>query len=256
MKYCFKEVDGIFIDYIVEDSWCCIVKVLVFVEKDMVKWEFKFYDVLEDFKYLLVGWIMVGVGMVWLVMLFNCFVMGIVLDLMGGIFDMFKEVVLIMQQGGGIGYDFLIICFKGVLVKGVVVDVLGLLLFMDVWDVMCWIIMLVGLCCGVMMVIMCCDYFDIESFIIVKFDFVCLCMFNMLVLVIDLFMEVVKLNGNWDLVFEGKVYKMVKVFDLWNQIMQLIYDFVELGVIFIDCINEMNNFNYVEIIVVINFCGE
>lgn len=38
--------------------------------------------------------------------------------------------------------------------------------------------------------------------------------------------------------------------------MCVIYDYVELGVIFIDRINQMNNLVYVEIIVVINFCGE
>lgn len=96
MKYCFKEVDGMLIDQIVEDSWCWIVCDLVKVEKDFSVWEDKFYVVLEDFKYLLVGCIMVGVGMVWQVMLFNCFVMGMVLDSMLGIFDMLKEVVFMM----------------------------------------------------------------------------------------------------------------------------------------------------------------
>lgn len=199
MKYWLKGLDGVVFDLMVQDSWCCVVYDLVCVEVDFVVWQDCFYYVLQDFCFLFVGCIFVGVGIGCEVMLFNCFVMGIIFDSMEGIFQVLKEVVLIMQQGGGIGYDFSMLWFKGVVVYGVVVDVLGLLSFMDVWDVMCCMIMLVGLCWGVMMVMMCCDYFDIEVFIVVKQDSVRLCMFNLLVLVMDGFMQVVCIDGLWDL---------------------------------------------------------
>ena len=256
MKYRFKEADGTPIDHTVEDSWRRIAKALASVEKDTAKWESKFYDALEDFKYLPAGRITAGAGTARSVTLFNCFVMGTVPDSMGGIFDMLKEAALTMQQGGGIGYDFSTIRPKGALVKGVAADASGPLSFMDVWDAMCRTIMSAGSRRGAMMATMRCDHPDIESFITAKSDPARLRMFNMSVLVTDPFMEAVKSNGNWDLVFEGKVYKTVKALDLWNQIMQSTYDFAEPGVIFIDRINEMNNLNYVETIAATNPCGE
>jgi ribonucleoside-diphosphate reductase alpha chain len=125
MKYRFKEADGTPIDVTVEDSWSRIAGALASVEKDPKAWEPKFYDALEDFKYLPAGRITAGAGTARSVTLFNCFVMGTVPDSMGGIFDMLKEAALTMQQGGGIGYDFSTIRPKGALVEGVAADASG-----------------------------------------------------------------------------------------------------------------------------------
>ena len=81
------------------------------------------------------------------------------------------------------------------------------------------------------------DHPDIEDFIAAKSDPARLRMFNMSVLVTDLFMEAVKSDGPWDLRFGGKVYKTIQARDLWNRIMQATYDYAEPGVIFIDRIN-------------------
>ena len=81
-------------------------------------------------------------------------------------------------------------------------------------------------------------------------------MFNGSVLVTDPFMEAVKANGSWDLVFDGKVYQTVKARDLWNKIMRSTYDYAEPGVIFIDRINKANNLGYCETIAATNPCGE
>jgi len=81
-------------------------------------------------------------------------------------------------------------------------------------------------------------------------------MFNVSVLVTDPFMEAVKANGPWDLVFDGKVYQTVKARDLWNKIMRSTYDYAEPGVIFIDRINKANNLGYCETIAATNPCGE
>ncbi|MGB0251229.1 MAG: adenosylcobalamin-dependent ribonucleoside-diphosphate reductase, partial [Paracoccaceae bacterium] len=74
--------------------------------------------------------------------------------------------------------------------------------------------------------------------------------------VTDPFMEAVKANGSWDLVFDGKVYQTVKARDLWNKIMRSTYDYAEPGVIFIDRINKANNLGYCETIAATNPCGE
>jgi ribonucleoside-diphosphate reductase alpha chain len=127
---------------------------------------------------------------------------------------------------------------------------------MDVWDSMCRTIMSAGSRRGAMMATMRCDHPDIEDFITAKSDAARLRMFNVSVLVTDPFMEAVKANGSWDLVFDGKVYQTVKARDLWNKIMRSTYDYAEPGVIFIDRINKANNLGYCETIAATNPCGE
>ncbi|AHD10532.1 adenosylcobalamin-dependent ribonucleoside-diphosphate reductase [Phaeobacter gallaeciensis] len=256
MKYRFKQADGTPIDQTVEDSWRRIARDLARAESDPKTWEDKFYGALEDFQYLPAGRITAGAGTARQVTLFNCFVMGTVPDSMAGIFDMLKEAALTMQQGGGIGYDFSTIRPRGADVKGVAADASGPLSFMDVWDAMCRTIMSAGSRRGAMMATMRCDHPDIEAFITAKSDPARLRMFNMSVLVTDPFMEAVKADGSWELVFGGKVYQTVQARDLWNKIMQATYDYAEPGVIFIDRINKANNLSYVEQIAATNPCGE
>lgn len=256
MKYRFKEADGTPIDTSVEDTWRRIARSLSSVESDPAKWEDKFFAALEDFKYLPAGRIIAGAGTERSVTLFNCFVMGTIPDSMGGIFEMLKEAALTMQQGGGIGYDFSTIRPKGAGVKGVAADASGPLSFMDVWDAMCRTIMSAGSRRGAMMATMRCDHPDIEDFIAAKSDPARLRMFNVSVLVTDPFMDAVKADGSWDLIFEGRVFKTVQARDLWNQIMKATYEYAEPGVIFIDRINKANNLSYVEEIAATNPCGE
>ena len=256
MKYRFKQADGAPIDITVEDTWRRIARDLARVEKDPAHWEERFYQALEDFQYLPAGRITAGAGTARQVTLFNCFVMGTIPDSMSGIFEGLKEAALTMQQGGGIGYDFSTIRPKGADVKGVAADASGPLSFMDVWDAMCRTIMSAGSRRGAMMATMRCDHPDIEDFIIAKSDAARLRMFNVSVLVTDPFMEAVKADASWDLVFDGKVYRTVQARDLWNKIMRATFDYAEPGVIFIDRINAANNLNYVETIAATNPCGE
>ncbi len=256
MKYRLKEADGTALDTTVEDTWRRIARSLAEVESEPKVWEDRFYGALEDFKYLPAGRITAGAGTARSVTLFNCFVMGTIPDSMGGIFEMLKEAALTMQQGGGIGYDFSTIRPKGAGVKGVAADASGPLSFMDVWDAMCRTIMSAGSRRGAMMATMRCDHPDIEDFIGAKADAARLRMFNLSVLVTDDFMEAVKTDGSWDLVFDGKVYRTVQARDLWNRVMRATYDYAEPGVIFIDRINQANNLSYVETIAATNPCGE
>tara|TARA_B100000767_G_scaffold191498_1_gene178746 strand:- start:1262 stop:3535 length:2274 start_codon:yes stop_codon:yes gene_type:complete len=256
MKYRFKEADGTPIDKTVEDSWHRIAGALASVETSPETWEPKFFDALSDFKFLPAGRITAGAGTERSVTLFNCFVMGTIPDSMGGIFDMLKEAALTMQQGGGIGYDFTTIRPKGAKVKGVAADASGPLSFMDVWDAMCRTIMSAGSRRGAMMATMRCDHPDILDFITAKRDPARLRMFNVSVLVTDAFMDAVKSDEQWDLLFEGEVFKTMKAVDLWDQIMSSTFEFAEPGVIFIDRINKANNLSYCETIAATNPCGE
>lgn len=256
MKYRLKDQNGMFLEQTVQDTWRRIAKALSKVETEPKKWETIFYNALTDFKFLPAGRITAGSGTKRNVTLFNCFVMGVIPDSMSGIFDMLKEAALTMQQGGGIGYDFSTIRPKGSLVKGIAADASGPVSFMDVWDSMCRTIMSAGSRRGAMMATMRCNHPDIEEFIAAKSDSQKLRMFNLSVLVTDAFMEAVKKGEDWELIYNNKVYSVIKAADLWDQIMRATYDFAEPGVIFIDRINETNNLSYCETITATNPCGE
>ena len=256
MKYRLKDQNGAFLEHTVEDTWRRIAVALSKAEANPKKWESIFYDSLTDFKFLPAGRIIAGSGTARNVTLFNCFVMGVIPDSMSGIFDMLKEAALTMQQGGGIGYDFSTIRPKGSIVKGIAADASGPVSFMDVWDSMCRTIMSAGSRRGAMMATMRCDHPDIEEFIAAKSDSKKLRMFNLSVLVSDAFMEALKKGEDWRLIFNDKIYKVIKAADLWDKIMRATYNYAEPGVIFIDRINEANNLRYCETITATNPCGE
>ena len=256
MKYRLKDASGVPLDGTVEDSWRRVARALAAGEADPERWEREFYDALDGFRFLPAGRILAGAGTGRSVTLFNCFVMGTIPDSMDGIFAMLKEAAVTMQQGGGIGYDFSTIRPKGAPVVGVAADASGPLSFMDVWDSMCRTIMSAGSRRGAMMATMRCDHPDIEDFIAAKSDPARLRMFNLSVLATDPFMEAVKADRGWDLVFGDKVWKTVRARDLWNRIMESTFDYAEPGVIFIDRINERNNLHYCETISATNPCGE
>lgn len=254
MKYRLKHFDGTPVDHTVQDTWRRVAKSLSSVEVDKEYWEEVFYKTLESFKFIPAGRINAGAGTDRNVTLFNCFVMGTIPDSLGGIFKQLSEAAITMQQGGGIGYDFSTIRPQGAEVKGVSSEASGPLTFMDVWDAACKTIMSAGVRRGAMMATMRCDHPDIEKFIDAKRDPNRLRMFNLSVLVTDGFMEAVENDENFDLVFEGKVYKTIRARSLWDKITLSTYHYAEPGVIFIDRINRDNNLRYMETIASCNPC--
>ena len=256
MKYRHKGADGEVFDKTISDTWHRVADALAAPEKESDLWAGRFYEAMEDFKFLPAGRIIAGAGTGRNVTLFNCFVMGTIPDDMGSIFEHLREAALTMQQGGGIGYDFSTLRPKGALVRGVGADASGPLSFMDVWDAMCRTIMSAGSRRGAMMATMRCDHPDIEDFIAAKREPGRLRMFNLSVLVSDAFMQAVKEDAPWELTFDGVCCKTMAARELWDQIMRATFGWAEPGVIFIDRINRLNNLNYCETISATNPCGE
>jgi ribonucleoside-diphosphate reductase alpha chain len=256
-KYRFTDADGR-AEASIEESWRRVAHAIAQAEAepDRAEWEAKFYDALAGFGFLPAGRVLAGAGTGRQVTLFNCFVMGRIEDDMASIFENVKEAALTMQQGGGIGHDFSTLRPKGALVKGVGADASGPVSFMDVWDAMCRTIMSAGSRRGAMMATLRCDHPDIEAFIEAKADPARLRNFNLSVLVTDAFMAAVEADGDWELVFGGKVYRTLKARALWDKMMRSAYDYAEPGVIFIDRINAANNLSYCETIQATNPCGE
>ncbi len=190
------------------------------------------------------------------VTMFNCYVMNKIDDSIEGIFDTVKESAMTQKQGGGVGFDFSTIRPRGSHIKGCDAAASGPISFMQVLDSTCRTIMSAGQRRGAQMGILRCDHPDIEEFISAKRENARLQMFNLSVAITEKFIQAVKADADWDLVFKGKVYKTIRARDLWDQIMHSTYDYAEPGFILIDKINQLNNLYYCEEICATNPCGE
>ena len=145
---------------------------------------------------------------------------------------------------------------RGSQIKGCEAEASGPISFMQVLDSTCRTIMSAGQRRGAQMGILRCDHPDIEAFIKAKRENSQLQMFNLSVAVTDKFIAAVKANADWDLVFDGVVYKTIRARELWDRIMRSTYDYAEPRFILIDRINHFNNLYYCENICATNPCGE
>jgi ribonucleoside-diphosphate reductase alpha chain len=204
----------------------------------------------------------------------NCTVSRVVPDSMDGILSSVHEAGLTLKAGCGIGYEFSTLRPKGAFVSGAGAHTSGPLSFMDIFDAMCFTVSSAGGRRGAQMGTFDISHPDITDFIKAKREDGRLRQFNLSCLITDEFMQAVKNNGPWDLVFpvsrheyenpestivwrywpmtEGyitnnlgqvacKVYKTLPAQRLWDLIMASTYDYAEPGFILIDKINEMNN---------------
>ncbi len=219
----------------------------------------------------------------------NCTVSGTIPDSMNGILGKTHEAGLTLKAGCGIGYEFSTLRPKGAFVSGAGAYTSGPLSFMDIYDAMCFTVSSAGGRRGAQMGTFDITHPDITDFIRAKREDGRLRQFNLSCLITDQFMQAVKDDRDWDLVFpanesdlaeddirviwrhwpvtEGyrtnengevacKVYRSIPAQRLWNLIMASTYDYAEPGFILIDRINEMNNNWFCEDIRATNPCGE
>ena len=87
------------------------------------------------------------------------------------------------------------------------------------------------------------DHPDIEEFITYKRgdENGRLTQFNISVGITDKFIEAVKADADWDLVFDGKVYKTVKAKYLYNLITDNMFLYNEPGILYLDEVARNNN---------------
>lgn len=216
----------------------------------------QFNNILKDQRFLPGGRVQSAAGSYRRVTAFNCFVMKKVPDSLMGIMEVATEAAKTMQLGGGVGYDFSGIRPKGARIKSLGSQASGPVSFMGIMDSVCKTIASAGHRRGAQMGCLRVDHPDIMEFIGAKTNHDKLTQFNVSVLVTDKFMEAVKADEDFDLVFEGRVYDTIRARHLWESILRATWDWAEPGVIFIDRVNEMNNLWYMEDISATNPCGE
>lgn len=215
-----------------------------------------FKEILEDQRFLPGGRVQSAAGSYRRVTAFNCFVMKEVPDDLMGIMGVATEAAKTMQLGGGVGYDFSHIRPKGARIRSLGSQASGPVSFMGVMDAICKTIASAGHRRGAQMGCLRVDHPDIVEFVTAKTNSTNLTQFNVSVLVTDKFMEAVRSDSDFDLVFEGRVYDTVRARSLWDTILRATWDWAEPGVIFIDRVNRMNNLWYCEDISATNPCGE
>lgn len=225
------------------------------------------------------GRIIAGAGTSKRVTLMNCYVNSTLPDSMEGIADGFRNVMLTMQQGGGIGTDFTPLRPAGAWLERTQSPASGPLPFMDAQDAICDTIKSAGDRRGAMMGTIADFHPDLPAFIEAKRTKGRLTNFNVSVLVSDAFMAAVQEDEDWLLYHEcmplnrdeqlasfdfqdevtGKkmyVYAVWRARELWALITRNTYEYSEPGVIFIDRVNDLNNLQYCETIRCTNPCGE
>ena len=216
----------------------------------------EFRDILYDMRFMPAGRVQSAMGAPRRVTPYNCFVSMTIPDSMEGIMQAAQEAAKTMQLGGGIGYDFSTLRPSGALIKGLDSRSSGPLSFMGIFDAVCKTISSAGHRRGAQMGVMRVDHPDIAEFIRVKNNSTSMTQFNLSVGVTDPFMQAVKDDTDFDLVFDGRVYDTISARALWDDILRSTWDWAEPGILFIDRINKKNNLWYCETIAATNPCGE
>ncbi len=225
----------------------------------------------------------------------NCTVSGTIQDSMDNILGKVHEAGLTLKAGCGIGYEFSTLRPRGAFVAGAGAYTSGPLSFMDIYDKMCFTVSSAGGRRGAQMATFDVSHPDVLDFIRAKRENGRLRQFNLSLLVTREYMEAVKNDADWPLVFpldakevesdgidvndpkqviwrewptrdkylsndQGlvacKIYRTIRARRLWDAIMTSTYDFAEPGFILIDNVNEMNNNWFCESIRATNPCGE
>lgn len=213
-------------------------------------------DILYDMRFLPAGRVQSAMGAPRVVTPYNCFVSGTIGDSFDDIMDKAKEAGVTMRLGGGIGYDFSTLRPRGANIKSLNSRSSGPVTFMGIYDALCQTISSAGHRRGAQMGVLRVDHPDIEEFVGAKTNYDKLTQFNISVGVTDKFMEAVKSDSEFELVFDGRVYKTVRAKALWDKILRATWDWAEPGVLFIDTMNKKNNLHYCETIAATNPCGE
>ncbi len=282
-RYSLKDKEGNSLEKTPDEMWKRVAKGIAGVEKkkDQKKWEKEFYDVMDGFKFLPGGRILAGAGTGFDVTYFNCFVIPNPPDSRGGIMQNLTQMIEIMAHGGGVGLNLSGLRPRGARVKKVNGFSSGPMNWAELYSLATKdIVQQGGSRRGALMLMIHDWHPDVEEFITVKEDLTKINGANLSVCVSDAFMEALKKDADWDLMYPDlddpkydknwngdihdwkkkggkvKVYKTIKASYLWDLICKAAWRSAEPGLHFLDRSNKRSNTWYFEKLLATNPCGE
>ncbi len=227
---------------------------------DVAAAETVFYNLVTSLRFLPNSPTFTGAGTP-LGQLAACFVLPISDD-MGreedGIFQTLRDAALIQQTGGGTGFSFSHLRPKGAVVRSSGGQATGPVGFMRVFDVASGIVSQGGARRGANMAVLRVDHPDIREFIHCKTSENAITNFNVSVGVTAAFMRAVEEDGTIDLVNpqDGRVWKIVRAREIFDEIVTGAYRNGEPGVLFLDTANRENPCPHLGEYEATNPCGE
>ena len=240
--------------------WDRIARAMASVEQDREYWYDRFFSLLLDFKFIPGGRVMHGAGRDEArrkPTLSNCYVIPIEEDSLEGIYRCLRESAMVYRTGGGVGTDLSILRPKGAPVNATVDASPGCTAFMNLLSESTNAVSQAGRR-GALMLTLRVDHPDIEDFITIKNDAnrTKVQYANISVLITHEFMQAVLDDGDFDLRWNGQVYRTVEARELWNKIIVNAHASAEPGIIFWDTMKEYHNVEYANPLTSTNPCGE
>lgn len=282
-RYAVKDEKGAPIEKTPEEMWRRVAHAVAQVEPKAKRqeWEDKFYGAMQDFVFVPGGRILSGAGTGYKVTFYNCFVIPSPHDSRQGILKTLSQMVEIMSRGGGVGINLSSLRPRGARVTKVNGFSSGPCNWAELFSVATKdIIQQGGSRRGALMLMLWDWHPDIEEFITVKQDLSRINGANLSVCVSDAFMDAVKNDADWNLVFPDKtdpdydtkwdgylpnwiamgkktvIHKTLKARALWDLIAQAAWRSAEPGVVFMERYNKWFNNYYFEYVNCVNPCGE
>lgn len=226
-------------------------RVAKYIAGNDVEWEERYYKVMSNLDFLPNSPCLMNAGTD-NPMMSACYVLPIEDDMVS-IMDAVKHAVMINKYGGGTGFSFSRLRPAGEpLSTGGTAS--GPVSFMRIFDVATDVVKQGGRRKGANMGVLRVDHPDIMEFICCKDDTTKLTNFNISVGITDEFMKAVEDDTDFDLRFNGKVYKTVRAREIWDAIIEHAWATGEPGLVFLDTINKKHPVD--EEIEATNPCGE